>query len=271
VSPSSPSSRRAGARALAALLCALAASRAGAAVRLEVAGDVEPAEDGLLVRVDVTNKGDRPAGRIDVEGELFGHYAESSLFAGVQPGSTQSAWLHFTAAPPRPGVHALALHLRYPVIDVHQPASQRAFLLLALGARAESPLRVSAAPARFETAGTLRVELGASDGAAHVARVRVLAPRGLNVLETREVTVPAGGTAQAEVPLIRTGASRGERLELIVLAATATGGVESTATALAQVELFPHRPLLPRLRIPLTVAGGLLLAAAVAAELWRRL
>jgi hypothetical protein len=250
---------------------ALALSSAEAAVRLEVAGAAEPAADGLLVRVDVTNKGDRAAGRLDVEGELFGEYAESSLFAGVQPGATQSVWLHFETPPPRPGVHALALHLRYPVINVHEPASQRAYLLLALGATADSPLRLAAAPARFETAGTLRVDLSATDGAAHAARVRVLAPRGLNVLESRQVVVPAGGTAPVEVPLIRTGGSRSERLELIVLAATTTDGIESTATALAGVELFPHRPLLPRLRVPLVVAGALLLAAAVAAELWRRL
>ena len=252
-------------------MCALASARAQAAVRLEVAGVAQPGADGLLVRVDVTNRGDRAAGRLDVEGELFGQYAEASLPAGVQAGATQGVWLHFATPAPRPGVHALALHLRYPVIDVHEPASQRAYLLLALGAQADSPLRLAAAPARFETAGTLRVELSATDGRAHVARVRALPPRGMNALEDREVTVPAGGAAWAEVPLIRTGASRSERLELIVLAATTTDGLESTATALARVELYPHRPLMPRLRIPLAVAGGLLLAAAVALELWRRL
>lgn len=257
---------------LGALLCALGAVPAGAAVHLEVGGAAEPGgADGFLVRVDVSNRGDRAAGRVDVEGELFGQYAEGSLPAGVLAGATQSLWLHFPAPPPRPGVHALALHLRYPVIDVHAPASQRAYILLALDVKADSPLRVSAAPARFETAGKLRVELRGLDAVAHVARVRVLAPRGLNALEDREVTVPAGGLAAVEVPLIRTGPSRGESLELIVLAATTTDGVESTATALASAELFPHRPLLPRLRIPLAVAGALLLAAAVAAELWRRL
>jgi hypothetical protein len=208
---------------------------------------------------------------VDIEGELFGDYAEASLFAGVQPGATQSVWLHFATPPPRPGVHAVALHLRYPAIDVHQPASLRAFLLLPLGGAAASPLRVSAATARFETTGALRVELSAADGATHSARVRVLAPRGLNVLASPEVAVPAGGAAAVEVPLIRTGPSRSEKLDLVVLAATTTGGLESTATAPARVELFLHRPLLTRLRIPLAVAGALLLAAAIALELRRRL
>ena len=58
---------------------------------------------------------------------------------------------------------------------------------------------------------------------------------------------------------------------MLMLAATTTDGVESTATATARVELFPHRPLMPRLRIPLAVGGALLLAAAVAVEVWRRL
>jgi hypothetical protein len=107
-------------------------------------------------------------------------------------------------------------------------------------------------------------------GAPTVPRTsRACWPRGLNALGNARSPCPRA--ARRGSALIRTGPSRSERLELIVLAATITGGVESTATALARVELFPHRPLLPRLRIPLAVAGGLLLAAAVAAELWRRL
>jgi hypothetical protein len=239
-------------------------------VRLDVGGAVEPSPDGLLVRLDVSNRGDQAAPRVDVEGELFGHYAQSTLPAGVGAGATQSLWLHFPVAPPRPGVHAVALHLSYPAAAARDPASQRAYLLVALGARAEPALRVSAAPARFETAGTLRVELQGTGGAAQAARVRVLAPRGLNVLGEPEVTVPAGGAAVAEVPLIRTGPSRSERQELILLAVTTTAGVDSTAVGRAEVELVPHRPLMPRLRIPLAVAGALLLAAAVAAEMWRR-
>ena len=239
-------------------------------MRLDVGGAVEPSADGLLVRLDVSNRGDVPATRIDVEGELFGHHAEGSLPAGVRAGASRSLWLHFPLPPSRPGVHAVALHLRYPVDGAAEPASQRAYLLVALGARAESPLRVSAAPASFETKGALRVELESADGSTHQARVRVLAPRGVNVLEQAEVSVPAQGTAVARVPLIRTGPSRRERHDLIVLAESTTDGVASTAVARATAELFPHVPVLPRLRVPLAVLGALLLAAAVAAELWRR-
>ncbi len=271
MSHSSPSSRVGRARALCALLCALAAAPvSAAAVRLEVGGAVEPSSGGLMVRLDVSNRGDLPATRLDVEGELSGQYAESSLPAGIRAGASQSVWLHFPVPPPRPGVHAVALHLRYPVPGARESASQRAYLLLALGARADPPLRVTAAPASFETAGVLRVELESTDGAAHAVRVRVLPPRGLNALEEPEVSVPARGAAVAQVPLIRSGPSRSERHELIVLAATTTDGVDSTAVTRASVDLVPHVPVLPRVRIPLAVLGALLLAAAVAVEVWWR-
>ncbi len=57
-------------------------------------------------------------------------------------GEAESVWLRFPVRPPRPGVHALALHLRYAVTGAADPASQRACLLLTLGARADPPIRV---------------------------------------------------------------------------------------------------------------------------------
>lgn len=239
-------------------------------MQLDVGGAVEAAADGLMVRLEVSNRGDAAATRLDVEGELFGHHAQAVLTGGVRAGATERVWLHFPVSPPRPGVHALALHLRYPVAGAADPASQRAYLLLALGAQAETPLSLAADAARFETAGPLRVTLRANDGAAHTVRLRVLAPRGLNALQDPEVTVPAQGAAVAEVPLIRSSPSRSARYELILLAATTLDGVETTAVARATVQLIPHAPVLPRLRVPLAVGGALLLAAAAAAEMWSR-
>jgi hypothetical protein len=239
-------------------------------VQLDVAGAVEASPEGLLVRLDLSNRGDAAATRVDVEGELFGHHAQAALLAGVRAGSSERLWLHFPVPPPRPGVHALALHLRYPVAGAADPASQRAYLLLALGAQAETPLSITAAPVTFETAGRLRVALAATDGAPHTARLRVLAPLGLNALAEPQVTVPAQGSATAEVPLIRTGPSRDASYELILLGAAEVDGVETTAVARASARLVPHVPVLPRLRIPLAVAGALLLAAAAAAEMWSR-
>lgn len=254
----------------AALLWALAAAPAAGGVRLEAAGFVEPADHGLVVRVEVSNRGDAPAARLEVEGEIFGHHAQSALPGGVAAGATEPLWLHFPVQPPRPGVHALALHLAHPV-DGGPAASRRACLLLELGARATPPVRVAAAPASFETSGALRLELRSADGRAHEVRVRVLPPRGLNALEEPLVRVPAAGGAELAVPLIRTGASRRERLDVVVVAATETDGVASTAVAETSVELVPHEPVLPRARPVLAAAGALLLAAAVGAEVWTRL
>jgi hypothetical protein len=246
------------------------AAPAAAAVSLEVGGAVESSAQGLMVRLDVANRGDVAAERLDAEGELFGYHAEGALAGGLAAGQARSLWLHFPLPPPRPGLHALALHLRYPVPGASEAASQRAFLLLALGARVEPALRLSVAPAAFETSGALAVALESADGQAHAVRVRVLAPRGVNVLQDPEVEVPARGTATARVPLIRGGPSRRERQGLVVLAATTVNGVESTQAATTTVDLVPHLPLLPRLRVPLAVAGVVLLAAAVTLELLLR-
>lgn len=254
----------------AALLLALAAAPAAGGVRLEVAGEVEPAEGALMVRVDVANRGDAGAARVEVEGEIFGRYAQAALPGGLGAGEAGSVRLRFPVRPPRPGVHALALHLRYPVTGAADPASQRACLLLALGARADPPIRVEVGPASFETSGTLRVDVQSTDGRAHLVRLRVLAPRGVNALEEPELSVPGAGTAAARVPLVRTGPSRSETHPLIVLAATEAAGVETTAVARSSVRLVPHAPVLPRLRPLLAAAGALLLAAAVAAEVWSR-
>ncbi|HET8644077.1 MAG TPA: hypothetical protein VFO85_01235 [Vicinamibacteria bacterium] len=241
-------------------------------MRLEVGGAAEPVEGGLMVRLEVANRGDSAAARVDVAGDLFGHHAEAALPGGVAAGAAQSVWLHFPVGPPRPGVHALALHLRYPGRSAAEPASQRAYLLLALGARADSPLDVWAEPASFETSGALAVQVRSRDGAGHRVRLRVLAPAGLNALGEPDVEVPAQGAATAVVPLIRTGPSRREAHEVLVLAATEDGGVATTAVARATVALVPHVPVLPRLRPFLAATGALLLAAAVAAEVrarWR--
>jgi hypothetical protein len=223
-----------------------------------------------MVRVEVANRGDADAVRLDVEGEIFGHHAQATLPGGVAAGAAETVWLHFPVRPPRPGVHALALHLGYAVAGTAAAASQRACVLLELGARADPPVRVSASPASFETNGALRIDVRSVDGAAHRVRVRVLAPRGLNALEEPVVSVPPAGAATVRVPLIRTGPSRRDTLELIVLAATEVAGVESTAEAAASVALVPHVAVLPRLRPLLAAAGALLLAAAVAAEVWSR-
>jgi hypothetical protein len=240
-------------------------------VRLEVTGAAEPGDGELMVRVDVANRGSTDAPRLDVQGELLGHHAEGNLASGVAAGGTQSVWLHFPVRPSRPGVHAVALRLGYPVPDASEPESHAAFLLLALGADVPPALRLSPGPAVFETSGRLPVRVESADGRAHTARVRVVTPRGLNALEEPVVEVPASGAATVQVPLLRTGPSRDDLLGLVVLASTAVDGRHGTVAATADVRLVPYRPLLPRLRPAIVAAGVLLVLAAVAAEVRFRL
>jgi len=268
VSPSSPTSAsRAAGAALAALLTASAP--AAAAIRLDVGGALEPADAGLRVRLDVTNRGDVAALHVDVEAEIFGLYAEGRLPGPLAPGATQSVRLDFTAAPARPGVHALALHLRYPVSGQTETASQRAYLLLALGSHGPPAVRLAPRPTTFETRGSLDVDLESADGRPHTVQVRVLGPRGVNALAEAPVDVPARGPARATVPLIRTGPSRNERLGVVVLAASTDDGLQDTVATTAVVDLVAHKPWMPRLRIPIAVLSIALLFAAIALEFRR--
>jgi hypothetical protein len=86
------------------------------------------------------------------------------------------------------------------------------------------------------------------------------------------VDVPAAGAVTAPVRLLRAGAPSGARAGVVVLAAETEGPLERTAVATGTAEVAaPPAPWLPRLRVPLVVAGLALLAAAAAVELvsWR--
>lgn len=240
-------------------------------MRLDVGGALEPADLGLRVRLDVTNHGDAAADHVEVEAEIFGVYAEGRVPGPLAPGATQSVRLDFVAAAPtRPGVHALALHLRYPVGGQTEAASQRAYLLLALGTHGPPAVRLAPRPSSFETSGALDVDLESADGRPHTVQVRVLGPRGVNPLAEASARVPAQGSARATVPLIRTGPSRTERLGIVVLARSTDDGVDDTAAATAVVDLVAHKPWMPRLRIPIAVVSVALLLAAAALEFRRR-
>ena len=202
------------------LLVLLAAPRClFASARFEVTGAAQ-SSDGTSVEVTVAveNRGDSKASPLSIVGELGAERRETSLGDGVAPGATERAVLRFPLEVPRPGLHALTLLLEWPVgpppADGTLPpmASLRAFLLLTLGVAAEPALRVLAPPLEMETRGTLAVGLESVDGASHRVSVRVLTPRGLNVLDPGgEVLVPAGGRVTAPVTLLRGSAPRESR------------------------------------------------------------
>ena len=228
----------------------------------------------LEVTVALENKGDQTASPLTIQGELVVERREARLALGVAPGVTEHAVLRFPLEVPRPGLHALTLLLEWPVgpppADGTLPpmASQRAFLLLTLGAVAEPAVRVVAPDFELETRGTLAVGLESADGASHRVSVRVLTPRGLNVLDAGgEVIVPATGRATAPVTLLRGSAPRESRQGIVVVASVLDGPLERTAVATGVVSLARDPSLLRPLRPALWLLAAGLLAAAASAEL----
>lgn len=267
VCPLSPS------RAASAFLLILLASSAAAEVRLDVAGHVREEAGVLVVRVDLTNHGNTAGRAVQVQGELLGARSEAALPGALEPGATRAVELRLPVAAPRPGVHGLALHLRYLPDGAAAGAeadSQRAYLLLALGANTAPSVRLSVPDARMERYTVVPVRVQSADGAAHRVRLRALAPRGLDALPPEgPVDVPATGAATAALRVLRAGAPPLSRAGIVVLAAEVDGPLERTAAASGRVEVVaPRAPWLPRVRVPLLVIALVLLAAAVIVERW---
>jgi len=245
---------------------------------LDVSGSVVATAPRLEVRVALTNRGDVHAGPIDVRGELFGESREARLPGGLAPGAEGLVVLDFAPTPPRPGLHALTLLLEHPVEGPPDGAgnpplsSQRAFLLLALGANPGEAVRIDAEPLKLDVRGILFVRLESRDGQAQRVRLRALTARGLRSDgDPIEVAVPPSGYATAELPLSHAGAPRGSRQALLLVAETLDGPLARTSVAAASVDLLSDPARLPRLRVPLLVAGLALLALALGYEVRARL
>lgn len=244
---------------------------------LDVTGGIVATAPRLTVRVLFTNRGDVRAGPIEVRAELFGEPAVARLPGGLDPGASAAVTLDFTAAPPRPGLHALTLLVEHalegpPDAAGNPPtASDRAFLLLGVGANPGPAVRVAAEPFRLDVRGLLRVRLESEDGTAHRVRLRALTGRGLRPEgEALEVGVPASGWVSADLAIARAGAARGPRQALLLVAETLDGALARTTVAAATAELLPDPARLPGLRVPLAAAGLALLGLALGYEVrWR--
>ena len=226
--------------------------------------------------VVLENKGDLKAQPLSVEGQLGAERRQERLQGGVAPGATEQVVLRFPLEVPRPGLHALTLLLEWPVgpapPDGTLPptASQRAFLVLTLGALAEPAVRVTVAELELETSGPLSVGLESADGASHRVSLGVLTPRGLNVLDAGgEVIVPATGRVNAAVTMLRAGAPRESQQGVVVVATVLDGDLERAAVATGVVNLTRDPALLPGLRPALWLVAAGLLAAAAYAEVRR--
>jgi hypothetical protein len=252
---------------------------------LDVSGEVVALTPRLAVRVVIANRGDDPAGPLEVVGELGDERREARIVQGVPAGGEAAVVLELAAEDTRPGLHALTLLFEHPLgggVDAagNPPVqSQRAYLLLALGSDPGPAARIAVECEERESEecattigdrGGVRVHLESTDGKAHQMSVRVLTARGLRAEGPPAlVTVPATGPASVEIPVARSGAPRGSHHGILVLAEKAGGPLARTAVTTARVEIAPARSVLPQLRWPLLVLALALLALAAVAE-WRR-
>lgn len=228
------------------------------------------------MRVSLANRGDRPAGPIDVQGELFGESQAARLPGTLAPRASGSVVLEFRAPAPKPGLHALTLLLEHPIEGAPDGAgnppmaSQRAFLLLALGASPEPAVRMRADPLRLDVRGALVVHLESRGGQDQRVRLRALTARGIRSEGgPLDVVVPSRGELRADVPLARAGAARGTEHAVLLVAETPDLEVSRTAVAAAKVAVVVDPSRFPRVRAPILVVGILLLAGALGFEVWK--
>jgi len=191
--------------------------------------------------VDLTNRGGA-AGSVTVQGELAGHYDEARLPAGVGAATTAAVRLVFSREVPKPGVYPVVLLLDYSPAGATATQSQRAYLLLTLGATAAAPVRITAPEILLRDRVLLPVALESADGRAHRIRLRVLTPRGLNPEQ------------------------RKSRQGLLLVAETLDGDVAQASTATSIVEVEAASDLMPQWRDPFVITAALLLAAAAVLE-----
>ncbi len=261
----------------AALLTSFLAAPARPDAALDVSGRVVATEPRLAVSVTLTNRGEPCLGPIDVVGELDGQHRDARLAGGLASNADGFVTLEFESPPRRPGLQALTLLVEHPLAGTPDAAgnppiaSERAFLMLAIGASPVEAVRVAAEPIGLDVRGSLAVRLESRGGEAVRVRLRALAPRGLRVEgEPILVEVPARGQATASVPIVRAGAPRGSRMALLLVAETPDGQLARTSVAATTVEVLQSPARVAGLR-PLILAGGLaLLAAAGLYEAWAR-
>ena len=231
-----------------------------------MSGTVQAGPPRIEVRVDLANRGDATARGVTLEAELLGQHGQARL-DDAPPGAAGSALFAFDVGAAPPGVHALALHLQYArSTAAGDTASQRGYLLLALGANPGPAVRVGA-PTSGSAPPPDRGAPESADARLHQVRIRVLAPRGLQPLgPSPTVVVPAKGAVTVEARLLRGGAPRPSRQGVVLLAETVGEAEANASAATVVVDVQADPALLPRLRWPLTALAVLLLAASGYAE-----
>ncbi len=245
---------------------------ARAEVRLQTAGAVESGPPRVQVRVDLANLGDTAAHGVTIEAELLGQRQLSRLEEDLPAQVGGNATFSFDVGALAPGVYPLALHVKYArSSSAGDTASQRGYLLLALGASPRPAVRLAVPEVRLDTLARVPVRLESADMRPHRVRVRMLAPLGLQAYGAEpEISVPQFGSVTAEMKVLRGGAPRPSMQGLVVLAETIGEAPANASAATAVVAVEADPAWMPRLRGPLLALAVSLLAAAGYAEKRRR-
>jgi hypothetical protein len=239
-------------------------------VRLDIAGKSRVEDRWLVLSVELRNLGDTAAAALRVEGALAGRRAEARA-DDLAAGGARLFELRYPADLSRPGRYVVPLVIEYHdgASETGPPRSQLGYLLAPLGAQPPSAFGVHVGSARFDVMGRVPVAVESRDGTVHRARVELLAPSGLNVLDPPfELEVPAGGRAEATFRVLRATAATGVPIGVLATAQVVDGPLQRDAVGEGRVTVLPHEPWLPRLRRPLVTLAASLLLAAVWLE-WR--
>jgi hypothetical protein len=226
----------------------------------------------VQVRVDLANLGDAPAHGVSIEAELLGQRQVSRLEVDLPPQQGGNATFSFDVGALPPGVYPLALHVQYArSATAGDIASQRGYLLLALGANPPPAVSLSVPEVRLDTLATVVARVESADVRPHRVRLRMLVPRGLQQFgPDPEVRVPQFGSVTTEMKLLRGGAPRPSLQGVVVLAETIGEEPASVGATTALVDVIADPAWMPRLRWPLLTGAMALLAAAAHLEMRRR-
>jgi hypothetical protein len=239
-------------------------------VRFDVSGGASRDESTVLVSLRLRNAGSAAAKQVFVEARLGDSMRELEV-SRIAAGATHDALLPFPV-PSRPGLHALRLRIESledgapeGTTRKHQPAC----VLLAIGETGEKALGVEVPPGSIDVEAHACVRIQSLDHESHRARLFVLPPYGVNVIDApSEVDVPAQGSASVSIRLLRGSAPRGTRQALLVVAAPLDGAFERAVLASGSLDMAPDPALLPRLRRALAALAVCLLLLALVIE-WR--
>jgi hypothetical protein len=242
-------------------------------VRFDLSGGAEAVGGRLRVWVDVVNRAESPVFDLLVDGELAGGFAKAPLDETLAPGERGRVELSFPPRVPRPGLHALILHVDFRTGEPPAPkdttrSSQLGFLLLPLGGQPPPALALRVQPGEVVFRGQSRVELESLDGVDHTIQLRVHTARGLAAHPRElELALPGGGKTAVDVELLRSSAPDDTRHGILVEARVLDGPLSRTAVSVGVVDVRRRPNRVRSLARPLLAVAAAAVVAALLLEI----